>query len=162
MSTGKASTFVLQSEDFPTDGTIPPQFTCDGENESPPLYWSGAPSNTLVFALLVYDLDIPSEMFVHWLLFNIPASINQLPAALPRLDYFELGTVQSRNSFGRLGYDGPCPPPGEVHHYRFALSALDAPLGMGALTPTEEVIDAIQARTLGQAVLVGTYERGAP
>jgi Raf kinase inhibitor-like YbhB/YbcL family protein len=159
VSTERAGTFVLQSEDFPNDGKIPSRFTCDGENQSPSLYWTGAPPTAMAFALLVQDLDVVGEVFVHWLLFNIPADINQLPAAMPRLDYFELGTVQARNSFERIGYDGPCPSPGKLHHYRFTLFALDAPLGMGALTPPAEVIDAIETHTLDQATLVGTYQR---
>ncbi|CCF85081.1 YbhB/YbcL family Raf kinase inhibitor-like protein [Nitrolancea hollandica] len=159
MSWEQAETFILQSEAFPPGGSMPPRYTCDGENESPPLLWSGSPSTTEAFALLVNDVDVPGASFIHWLLFNIPADINRLPASVPRLEYFEVGTVQVRNSTGRIGYDGPCPPPGELHHYRFTLVALDAPLALGALASAQQVLDAIRAHTLDTAVLVGTYER---
>lgn len=151
--------FMLQSEAFLPGGSIPPRFTCDGENESPPLSWSGSPSGTLALALLMSDVDVPGRPFTHWLLFNIPADIYHLPASVPRLEYFEIGTVQVRNSTGRIGYDGPCPPLGERHHYRFTLFALDAPLALGALASTQQVLDAIREHTLDTAVLVGTYER---
>lgn len=159
VSLEQSETFILQSEAFPPGGSMPPRLTCDGENESPPLYWSGSPATTLAFALLVNDVDVPGTPFIHWLLFNIPADINHLPASVPRLEYFEVGTVQVRNSTGRIGYDGPCPPPGEFHHYQFTLFALDAPLALGALASTQQVLDAIRAHTLDTAVLVGTYKR---
>lgn len=159
MSREQTATFILQSEAFPPGGSMPPRFTCDGENESPPLYWSGSPSTTLAFALLMIDVDAPGPPAVHWLLFNIPADINQLPEAMQRLEYFEAGTVQVRNSTGRIGYDGPCPPPGELHHYQFTLFALDAPLALGALASTQQVRDTIRAHALDTAVLVGTYQR---
>lgn len=159
VSREQVETFILQSEAFPPGGSMIPRLTCDGENESPPLYWSGSPSTTEAFALLMHDADLPGTPFIHWLLFNIPADINQLPASVPRLEYFEVGTVQVRNSTGRIGYDGPCPLPGELHHYRFTLFALDAPLALGALASVQQVLDAIRAHTLGTAVLVGTYER---
>jgi Raf kinase inhibitor-like YbhB/YbcL family protein len=113
----------------------------------------------MAFALVMTDVDVPGTPFIHWLLFNIPADINQLPAAVPRLEYFEIGTVQVRNSTGRIGYDGPSPPPGELHHYQFTLFALDAPLALGALASAQQVLDAIRAHTLDTAVLVSTYGR---
>jgi Raf kinase inhibitor-like YbhB/YbcL family protein len=151
--------FFLTS-DFAPGEPIPRRFTCDGEDVSPPLGWGGAPEATQVVALVMDDVDAPDDSpVIHWLLFNLPPEVHELPAAMPRLEWFDVGTVQIPNSFGRIGHSGPCPPSGELHHYRFTLSALDAPLKLGPAAPTRQVLDAIQAHTIDHVQLVGTYRR---
>src|SRR5207247_1943506 len=115
--------FTLSSTAFDDGGAIPRRYTCDGDNASPDLAWSGAPEDTKVFVLIVVDPD--AHDFVHWLVYDmegapngtLPMAIGSSPDAPP----------QGTNSFGKRGYGGPCPPSG-THHYRFTLSALDTVL----------------------------------
>lgn len=107
---------TLVSEAFEPGNMIPSRYTCDDEDISPPLSWTGAPSNVGVFALtLELAIDGPDflrEVFVHWLLFNIPANVHQLAAGIPTLPRLENGAVQALNDFDRIGYSGPLPTPG--------------------------------------------------
>jgi Raf kinase inhibitor-like YbhB/YbcL family protein len=150
---------TLTTEAFQPNGAIPARYTCDGEDISPQLSWSGAPQNTAAFALIVDDPDALGGVFTHWVLVDLPARAQGLPASVPRTDRLAEGGTQGRNSFGRLGYSGPCPPPGSPHHYRFTLYALDRSLGLGPGSEKQQVLSAMQGHTLGQAQLVGTYQR---
>ncbi|WP_238538503.1 YbhB/YbcL family Raf kinase inhibitor-like protein [Nitrolancea hollandica] len=154
---------TLVSEAFELGGAIPSRHTCDGEDSSPPLSWTGVPPNVAVFALtLELAIDGPDflrEVFVHWLLFNIPAGVHHLPAGIPAVPRLEDGTVQALNDFERIGYSGPCPPPGQLHHYRFTLYALEAPLNLDAGDSKAQVYDAMVGQILDQAELMGTYQR---
>jgi hypothetical protein len=154
--------FALRSPAFAQQGEIPVRFTCEGEDVSPPLEWSDPPEGTESFALIVDDPDAPDPRapritWVHWVLYDLPASARSLPeavapAALPA------GTRQGKNDWKRTGYGGPCPPIGR-HRYFHKLYALDAALGdLGAATKAE-VERAMQGHALGRAELVGTYER---
>jgi hypothetical protein len=151
---------TLLSPAFTDHMPIPPLYTCDGENVNPTLGWSGHPAHTASFALIVDDPDAPDpaapkRTFVHWLLYDIPASAIELAegGALPD------GTREGRNDEGGTGYTGPCPPIGR-HRYFFKLYALNKALGdLG--TPTKgELERAIEGHILEQTQLVGTYERG--
>jgi Raf kinase inhibitor-like YbhB/YbcL family protein len=145
-------------------GAIPSRFTCDGEDVAPPLAWSGAPAGARSFALIVDDPDAPDpaapkRTWVHWVLYDIPATVTALPegasaASLPS------GTREGTNDWGRTGYGGPCPPIGR-HRYFFKLYALDAPLGdRGALTKGE-LLRAMEVHVLESTELAGTYARPA-
>ena len=106
--------FELTSEAFEDGGTIPVRYTCDGENVSPPLAWSGAPEGTKSFALFVEDPDAPRGTFDHWIVYDIPADAEGLPedaGASPRLEA-PGGPLQGKNDFGDVGWGGPCPPRG--------------------------------------------------
>lgn len=154
---------ILVSEAFEAGGAIPSRHTCDSEDISPPLSWTGVPPNVAVFVLTL-DLaangpDFLREMFVHWLLFNLPADVDQLAARLPAIPHLEDGAVQVLNDLGRTGYSGPCPPPGQRHHYRFTLYALEAPLNLAASDSKAQVYDAMVGQILDQAELMGTYQR---
>jgi len=119
--------FTLTSPAFSADEALPPRFTCDGRNVSPPLAWTGTPAGTAAFALVLDDPDAPSGTFTHWLLADLPAGLTTLDegARLPGV------VVAGTNDFSRVGYGGPCPPRGHgPHRYRFHLHALDAPLGL--------------------------------
>lgn len=150
-------TFTLESTAFTEGGQIPTRFTCDGANASPPLRWEGAPDGTQSFALIVDDPDAPRGTFTHWVLFDLPASQSSLPEGFRPGDAGTSGT----NSFGQVGYGGPCPPRGHgPHRYFFTLYALDRPmLGLARGASRDAVAQAIAGHTLAQAHLMGRYER---
>src|SRR5262245_38310147 len=100
--------------------TIPVQYTCDGDNASPPLRWGRLPKDSQSLALICEDPDAPSGTFVHWLIFNLPPIVSDLPEALPATESLvETGAIQGRNDFNNIGYDGPCPPSGNSHRNYF-------------------------------------------
>ena len=146
--------FTLTSPDFGTDEPIPRKLTCDGANHSPKLDWIHAPEGTRSFALIVDDPDAPKGTFTHWVLFDIPADINHIPAG-------ESIGISGRNDFQHEGYGGPCPPPNHgEHRYFFKLFALDVEsldLKLGARR--SEVEQAMEGHILGQTQLMGRYER---
>lgn len=157
----------LNSDYFKPEGTIPKRFTGEGEDISPRLTWSDVPKKTREFVLIVDDPDAPKKPgqdspYVHWVAYNIPANISQLPEGLPDRARILAPAVldQGENSFGKLGYGGPMPPRGDgTHHYRFTLYALDQEIGLEPGHKKPEVLKAIEGHVLEKAVLVGTYER---
>ena len=153
-----ASSFRLTSEVFQEGGLIPIVYTCDGKDISPPLAWQGAPEGTRSYALILDDPD--ARNFVHWLIFNIPGAQSDLSEDVVRADQLENGARQGKNSWGRTGYGGPCPPSG-THHYRFVLYALDATLNLPAGADRTRLEAAMRGHTLAQAQLIGRYSRQA-
>lgn len=148
--TENVPSFTLSATDFTNNSAIPSQYTCDGANTPPTLQISNPPSGTKSLALVVDDPDSPSGLWTHWIVFNLPPQTTTL-AALPR------GTIQGKNTFGNIGYGGPCPGSG-VHHYIFRLYALDISLPEKNYDRSEfdaQIKDHILART----ILVGTYQR---
>jgi Raf kinase inhibitor-like YbhB/YbcL family protein len=152
--------FELKSPVFDNGGIIPKTFTCDGRNISPPLYWVNPPPDTKSFVLIMHDPDAPSGDFTHWVVYDIPSDLRGLPRNFPRLPEVK-GIKQGYNSFGYIGYGGPCPPPWHgYHHYYFELYALDIKtLGLPPAVKREEVEKAMKGHILGKAVLVGLYKR---
>ncbi len=153
---------ALVSPAFPHNGSIPKEYTCDGDDLAPPLAWTGAPAGTKSFALIVDDPDAPDPKaprttWVHWVLYDIPASAAALPKAAGG-DSLPPGTREGLNDWKRTGYGGPCPPIGR-HRYFHKLYALDTALGkLGH--PTKAALErAMRGHILGQAELVGTYQR---
>jgi Raf kinase inhibitor-like YbhB/YbcL family protein len=152
----------FSSPAFAPDGEIPRRYTCEGEDISPPLAWSGAPEGTKSFALVVDDPDAPDPdaprmTWVHWVLHNLPPSASELSegvagATLPT------GTLEGCNDWKRTGYGGPCPPIGR-HRYFHKLYALDVVLpDLGV--PTKQALEAaMQGHVLAQAELIGRYEK---
>jgi Raf kinase inhibitor-like YbhB/YbcL family protein len=151
--------FSMSSDAFGPDEAIPPRFTCDGKNVSPALSWSGAPQDTQSYALIVDDPDAPGGDFAHWVLYNLPAEGQDLPEAVAKTERPEIGGLQGKNDFGDIGYGGPCPPPDDPHRYRFSLYALDELLELGPGASKQDVLDDMQDHVLGEAQLVGSYER---
>lgn len=152
----------LTSSAFVHEGEIPARYTCDGADVSPELRWSDLPSGTRSLALIVDDPDAPDPaapkmVYVHWVLYDIPPSAGGLPASVAPRD-LPKGTREGVNDWKRTGYGGPCPPIGR-HRYYHKLYALDSMLGdLG--TPTKKKVEqAMQGHVLGEAVLMGTYER---
>jgi Raf kinase inhibitor-like YbhB/YbcL family protein len=150
---GVASDFVLASTSFDGSATIPQKYTCDGNNISPQLQWSGAPANTKSFTLIMDDPDAPAGTFTHWVAFDIPA--NQANIAEGAKSVGKSG----KNSAGQNGYTGPCPPSG-THRYYFTLYALDvASLGLSEGAARDQVETAAKAHTLAVTQLMGRYAR---
>ena len=148
----------LTSEAF-SDGTmIPKRFTCDGEDRSPPLSWSGLPTETASLALICDDPDAPVGTWDHWVLFNIPASATGLPENVSAKATLDDGSVHGNNSWGRLGYGGPCPP-GGTHRYFFKLYALDIELDLKTGATKSQLVKAMEGNILDQGQLMGKYRR---
>jgi len=148
----------LTSEAF-SDGTmIPKQFTCDGEDLSPPLSWSGLPTETATLALICDDPDAPVGTWDHWVLFNIPALATGLPVNVPAKATLDDGSVHGNNSWGRLGYGGPCPP-GGTHRYFFKLYALNIALNLKTGATKSQLVKAMEGHILDQGQLMGKYRR---
>ena len=144
------------------DGTpIPIKHTCDGPDVSPPLAWADTPANTKSFALIMDDPDAPMGTWVHWVLWNLPPSVTSLSENAPRTETLKAygGALQGNNTWPKIGYYGPCPPPGKPHRYYFKLYALDGPLALKAGATKAEVERAMQGHVLAQAELMGTYGR---
>lgn len=154
--------FRLTSTAFANNQPIPRAHSCDGDNTSPVLRWQGTPSGARSLALILHDPDAPSGEFIHWVLYDLPATITELPSGKYQNARFPLGGLQGKNGFGGLGYGGPCPPPGAPHHYVFTLYALSQPsLGIAAGASKEELDAAMSGKVLAQAQLVGLYSRQA-
>jgi Raf kinase inhibitor-like YbhB/YbcL family protein len=152
----------LTSPAFTANGSIPAKYTCEGADLSPPLEWSGAPNGTKSFALIVDDPDAPDpakpqRVYVHWVVYNIPSSTTKVPensakSGLPG------GAVQGSNDWGKQTYGGPCPPIGR-HRYFFKLYALDTEL-KGLSNPNKAQLEkAMQGHIVGNAELIGTYQK---
>jgi Raf kinase inhibitor-like YbhB/YbcL family protein len=156
--------FEIRSTAFTEGGEIPQRYTCEGEDVSPPLAWSGAPAGVKSLALVVDDPDAPDPAaprttWVHWVLYEVPPSATGLPEGVR--DQLPPGTREGLNDWKRPGWGGPCPPIGR-HRYFFRLYALDAALGdLGA--PTRAKLDhAMRGHVLGQATAMGTYQKRRP
>lgn len=146
--------FKLSSPSFEEGGNIPPDHTCHGKNISPALSWVGAPEETHSFVLIVEDPDSPIGNWTHWVLYNIPPGISNLPSGIPAADHLANNEIQGRNDFQTLGYGGPCPPSG-VHRYFFRLYALDyAPPMESGLTRTA-VLNMMKGHIIGETSLMG-------
>ena len=147
--------FALTSPEFAEGQSIPRRYSCDGDDVSPPLGWSGAPGDAAAMVLVMDDPD--ARGFVHWVVYDMTASASgslsagwsSSPDAPP----------QGTNSFGRVGYGGPCPPSG-THRYVFRLLALGQALALSGSPTAERVLDAAAGHILGEATLTGTYQKG--
>lgn len=152
-------TLHLETSSFEPGGDIPVEFTCEGADLSPALRWSNAPEGTRSFALIVEDPDAPGRTWVHWVVYNLPATAHELPEGVAPQRTLPSGAQQGRNDFGKIGYGGPCPPPGPAHRYFFKLYALDT---IPRLQPgvTRAVLDrAMRGHVLDSADLLGRYRR---
>ena len=141
------------------DGRVPKEFTCDGEDKSPPLTWQALPNGTRALALTLTDPDAPGQTFTHWILYNLPTNNNALPEDVPKQEELSNGSRQGKTDFGKIGYGGPCPPPGKPHRYVFTLYALDAKLDVPAGAPRSQVESAMQDHVLARGELTARYGR---
>jgi hypothetical protein len=141
---------------------IPKRFTADGEDVSPPLSIADVPDAADALAVVVDDLDAPSGVFTHWLLWNVPPTTTAIPAGVATTETVDAlgGARQGTNDFGAVGYAGPKPPRGDdAHTYRFEVYALDAPLDVAVGARAEAVTAAIGEQRVDSALFTGTYER---
>jgi|SRR5581483_2920411 Raf kinase inhibitor-like YbhB/YbcL family protein len=146
-------TLRVTSPAFADGESIPQKFTCSGENISPALEWSNAPTGTKSFALIVDDPDAPGGTFTHWVAYDIPASQTNIAEGA------NAAGVGGKNSGGTSRYMGPCPPLGE-HRYVFVLYALDVDsLGLGPDATKTQLVTAMQGHILAQATLMGRYKK---
>lgn len=153
---------TLKSPDFPHQGEIPKLFTCDGEDRSPTLVWTGIPDNTKSLVLIVDDPDAPDPAkpkmtWVHWILYNIPPTVMEIPKAVTNTG-LPAGTKQGKNDWNRTGYGGPCPPVGR-HRYFHKLYALDIELPDLNLPNKAQLETAMSGHIIGHSELIGTYQR---
>jgi len=149
----------ISSPAFGEGDKIPSEYTCEGQGISPQLDWDGIPEEAKSLALIVDDPDAPDGTFTHWVIFNIPPDNNGLSEALPLTPKLSDGSVQGDNDFGKIGYDGPCPPPGKPHRYLFSLYALSKQLDLVAGSSKYQVLDSIKGHILAQGQLSGIYQR---
>jgi len=148
----------ITSPAFAAGEMIPSRYTCDAENISPPLQWTGVPPGAETLALIVDDPDAPMGTWVHWVVFGLPGVTMGLPEGVPAQPAIEGGGVQGVTSFRTVGYGGPCPPSG-THRYYFRLYALDASLALGSDASAREVQEAVEGHVLAEATLMGRYRR---
>jgi Raf kinase inhibitor-like YbhB/YbcL family protein len=149
---------MLTSSAFTHGSMIPKQYTCDGKDISPPLSWSDPPEKTQSFALIMDDPDAPLGTWVHWVIYNLPATARGLGEGVPPDADLPDGSRQGRNSWRRIGYGGPCPPSG-THRYFFKLYALDTVLPLASGATKEELLKAMEGHIVAQAELMGRYAR---
>jgi len=151
-------TMEISSSSFNHEGMIAAKYTCDGQNISPPLFWIGAPEKTKSFSLICDDPDAPGGTWVHWVIYDIPVTINSLQEKVSRQEEITGLGKNGKNSSGRYGYDGPCPP-GGTHRYYFKLYALDTMLNFKAGLTKDELLKAMKGHVLAEAYLMGKYKR---
>lgn len=151
--------FALSSKSFSDGGDLGKKFTCDGSDVSPELAWTGAPAGTKAFGLIADDPDAPAGTWTHWVLYDLPPEATSLAEGTSKQPELANGARQGRNDFGKIGYNGPCPPPGKPHRYFFKLYALDDKLNLKAGASKQEVERAIAAHTLAKAEWMGRYKR---
>jgi Raf kinase inhibitor-like YbhB/YbcL family protein len=156
---GETMSLQISSTAFSAGETIPKKFTCNGPDASPALRWNEPPANTQSFALIMDDPDAPVGTWVHWVLFDLPADTRELAEGVAKQDQLANGARQGRNDFGKIGYGGPCPPPGKPHRYFFKLYALDAKLNLKAGATKAEVERAMKGHILAQGEMIGKYGR---
>ncbi|MGC8830205.1 MAG: YbhB/YbcL family Raf kinase inhibitor-like protein [Verrucomicrobiia bacterium] len=149
----------LKSSAFANGQPIPVKYTGQGKDISPPLEWSDAPAGTKSFAIISDDPDAPVGVWVHWVIYDIPANVTKLDENVPTKETLPTGAKQGINDFGNVGYGGPMPPPGKPHRYFFKLYALDTVLNLKPRASKQELLRAMQGHILAQAELMGTYQR---
>ncbi len=164
-----AATFALGAESpakmeiktpaFENGADIPRKYTCDGADVSPALAWEGAPAGSKTFALVADDPDAPVGTWVHWVFYDLPATTKDLTEGVAAAETLPDGAKQGLNDFRKVGYGGPCPPPGPAHRYFFKLYALDAPTNLKPRATKQQLLDAMKGHILAEAQLMGRYGR---
>jgi hypothetical protein len=154
---GGVTSLQISSPAFSAGETIPQKFTCDGPDVSPNLAWSNVPAKTQSFALFMLDPDAPARVWVHWVVYDLPVDARELPEGVAKQEQPSNGARQGLNDFGKIGYGGPCPPPGKPHRYFFEFYALDSRLDLKAGANKGQVERAMKGHILAQAELIGKY-----
>ncbi len=142
----------IESSAFKSNEFIPEVYSCQGADKSPPILIKNSPDKTNSFAIIVDDPDAPSGIFVHWVAWNLSSKTTWINEG-------ENIPLSGKNSFGTLGYKGPCPPPGKPHRYFFKVYALDTKLTLKAGATKQELEKAMEGHILGEAELIGLFQR---
>jgi Raf kinase inhibitor-like YbhB/YbcL family protein len=150
----------LTSPAFPDGQAIPAKYTCDGDNVSPPLKWTAPPPETRSVVIICEDPEAKGRTFAHWLLYGLSPSINELPEEVPNSETIFNSGKHGLNDFGKIGYGGPCPPPGPRHRYYFIIYALDCDLQLKPKATLIDLLGAIGGHVVGEGKLLGYYRRG--
>ena len=153
-----AETLEVTSNAIKPEEMIPQKYTCDGENVSPSLSWANVPSGTKELVLICDDPDAPMGTWVHWVVYGMPPNMTSLPENIAKTDTVS-GFKQGKNSFGKVGYGGPCPPNGPAHRYFFKLYAIDKTMEIKPEATKDEIMKAIAGHVLAQGELMGRYGR---
>jgi Raf kinase inhibitor-like YbhB/YbcL family protein len=155
---GKKMDIKITSSVFEDGGLIPAKYTCDGTDISPPLQWDAAPEGTKSIALICDDPDAPMGTWVHWVLYNLPPDVVELPEDVPADEILSNGAIQGTSDFGRIGYGGPCPPSG-THRYFFKIYSLDTKLDLSSGARKRDLLKAMEGHIIAQGQLIGKYKR---
>ncbi len=147
------------SAEFKYGDVIPNEYTCMGKDTSPELSWTGIPEGTKSIVLIMDDPDAPGGTFVHWILFNIPATTQKLTAAINKDRILEDFSRQGMTDFGDIGYRGPCPPPGKYHRYYFRIYSLDKMIELLPGATRSQIDKAMKGHILAKGELIGIYKR---
>ena len=148
----------IKSPAFEEGGVIPRKYTCDGPNVSPPLTWTAVPTETKSLAIICDDPDAPMGTWVHWVVFNLPINVTELPENIPAQKTLSNGAKQGITDFQEIGYGGPCPPSG-THRYYFKLYALDTEINLDAGITKKQLLKAMEGHILAEGQLMGKYKR---
>lgn len=154
-----AMALMIKSSAFNDGDTMPAKYTCKGENISPSLFWEQPPGDTGSFAIICEDPDAPGGMWVHWVIYNIPEGVTELPEHVPIRELTDNGAKQGMNDFGRIGYGGPCPPPGTEHKYFFRLYALDQILEVNTGLTRDQLLKAMKDHIIEEAEIMVKFKR---
>jgi Raf kinase inhibitor-like YbhB/YbcL family protein len=149
----------LSSSAFADGDMIPSQYTCDGEDVSPPLTWAGVPDGTERLALILEDIDSVKGVWSHWVVYDMPPEVDELPESVSPTFPRPGGGLEGRNDFGNVGYGGPCPSDGKAHRYVVRLYALDRQLGLLPGATREEVLKSVAGHVIEETALLGRYMR---
>lgn len=151
--------FELTSTAFTQGQPVPVKYSCDGENISPPLTWGDPPDGAQSLALIMDDPDAPGGTWDHWIVFNIPADVRELPENMPAgMKFDDVAAAFGKNSWGRSDYGGSCPP-GGTHRYFFKLYALDTTLSLDENADKKQILSAMEGHILAETELMGTFTR---
>lgn len=149
----------VSSKSFPADADIPKKYTCDGQNISPELAWENLPEDTRSVTVLLQDPDAPGGTFTHWVMYDLPVGMQTVAEGVPPAGEIPGGGLQGLNDFGKVGYGGPCPPPGHAHRYIFRVFALDQTLALPSQASKSSVQQAMHGHVLAEGELTGKFHR---
>ena len=156
---GAAMKIHINSTAFTEGQPIPSRHAYDQQDISPDLQWSGVPSTAKSLALICDDPDAPVGNWVHWVLYDLPPSMTGIPEDLPKSQTLDSGAKQGFNDYKKIGYGGPCPPPGKVHRYFFKLYALDIKTDLKPAVTKADLLKAMEGHVIAEGQLMGTYHR---
>ena len=153
-----AESIQFETSAFENGGSIPSEYTCGGKDQSPAFTWSKGPQGTMSYAIVAEDPDAPAGIWTHWILYDLPPTVFNLPGAVPAIQQLANAEKHGMNDFGRLGYKGPCSPSG-THRYFFRMYALSSALDFKNPPKRDEFLKAIEGKVLAEGQWSGKYER---